>query len=478
MIHLLRPLTEVSCARALRRNLRNSTVEGSSYSLMVGTAETWFGAFYIAAGIGTFSVGLLATLPILIGSLLQFGTPWGIRRVGSYRAWAFTGAAFQGLSLVGMAICCLANCLSIAVVFSLMVIYWASSLAVGPAWNTWMEFVIPRAVRTRYLSARMRVCQIALLIAVLVTGGVLQLTVPEYTLVAFGILFLLAGVFRLISAVLLGSHTEQPSWILQYVSATLQKRDDTSIGKVIRQSVPFFVAIQFSVYVSGPFFAPFMLRTMGMSYAGFMLLILLGYVGRILTLRLAGEIARVWGPGRLLWLGAMGVIPLSGLWWFYESFAFLIILQLAGGVAWGCYELAMSIVFIERIPRHLRTRVLSIFGVCNGFAMVGGSLLGGAIVFAAGNSVLGFMVIFSLSTLLRLASMALFPSKLLMAAKQHFTRTADPLIPATPCLNGRPTVGPFNHLPTGEPKVSSESYSPTELIEIESDPEIDFRQAG
>lgn len=428
----------------MRRDLRNSCLEGSCHSLMVGLAESWFAAFFIAANISNFSIGILATLPLLVGSLLQLGTPWGIRWVGSYRLWSVAGSALQGASLVVLGILSGLGDVTFELAFLALVFYWGGSLAIGPAWNTWMEFVIPKRVRTKYLSSRMRVCQICLLIAVCAAGLILHSNSVQARQGIFSILFVAAGLFRLVSAALLYSHREHRAWSQHSFHGIKEVPLSENFGKTVREVVPFFVAIQFSVFISGPFFAPFMLRTMGMDYATFMFLIVLGYLGRILTLHFASKMAQSHGPGSLLLWGAVGIAPLSGLWWFYESFLFLALMQLLGGVAWGCYELAMSIVFMERIPRQVRPRVLAVFGLFNGIAMVAGALLGGAILHWFENQVSGFMIVFIASSLIRAVSLVLFPHNMFSERAVSTTSLPESFVPATPQPNGRPEINGCN----------------------------------
>lgn len=429
----------------VRADLRTGVIEGSCYSLMVGVGETWFGAFFIASGVSNFAIGLLATLPILIGSGLQLATPWGIRAVGSYRRWSVLTAALQGAGLLAMGALSWQQATGFWLLLPALVLYWGGSLAVGPAWNTWMEFVIPRQVRARYLSRRMRVCQAFLLGGVL--GAGLLLHSGSGPLAAFALLFAVGGAMRLLSALCLGRQSELRGWLAAHeLRARLAGADDR-LDRAIRQNVPFFVAIQFAVFISGPFFTPFMMRNLGMNFVQFMFLIVLGYLGRVATLHWAGNLARRHGPGRLLWWGAVGLVPLAGLWVFHQSYLFLAVIQFAGGMAWGCYELAMSIVFIEKIPGHHRTRVLSMFGLGNGVAMVSGSVLGGSIISGLGGSTAGFLLVFLLSTLARIAALGLFPRGLAEAPLPGSVEVPSALVTASPHVNGRSLVRPFASVP-------------------------------
>jgi len=423
---------------------------------MVGCCETFFGAFFIAAGIANISIGLLSTLPILLGSLLQAITPWGINWTGSYRSWAVFTAGLQAASLLSMAILCWANLATFWTLLPVTILYWGGGMASGPAWNSWMEFLIPPRIRTKYLSTRMRICQICLLIAICATGLLLRQSVNH--LLLFAGLFGVGGILRSFSTAMLGSQTESPAWLAEHQALEKAGKGIDNIRKTAWETLPFFIAIQFAVYVSAPYFTPFMLRAMGMDYGIFMFLIVLGYLGRVLTLNYAGEIAKRWGIRRLLWLGGAGLIPLAVGWWFHQSLWFLIVLQLVGGVAWGFYELAMSLVFLEMIPGHLRSKVLSIYGVLNGVAMVSGSMLGGCIIYfwPKEDPFTAFLIVFTFSSILRLTAFAWFPKQLSSNATPFCEAMPENLNVSAPMPNGRPLGQPFAEL-TEIPELESQT---------------------
>jgi hypothetical protein len=72
----------------LRRDLRRIFAEGVAWSVMVGIGETYFPAFALALGMGEVGAGLIASIPLLAGGLLQLVTPHGVTRLGSRRRWA------------------------------------------------------------------------------------------------------------------------------------------------------------------------------------------------------------------------------------------------------------------------------------------------------------------------------------------------------------------------------------------------------
>jgi MFS family permease len=213
--------------------------------------------------------------------------------------------------------------------------------------------------------------------------------------------------------------------------------------------------MQFAVYISGPYFVPFMLKNLELGYMYYMVLILAGYMGRVLAMPYAALAVKRLGTTRLMLFGAIGIIPMSALWILHQSFWGLVAIQLASGAAWGCYELGMSLSFIEKIPGHHRMRVLSLFNTFNGLAMVGGSVCGGLLLQYLNMSTFAFMTVFALSGVFRAAAMIWFPYPLLEQRTNLPVRQPDPAavipvaisVPVAPLPLVRTTTTPASIIP-------------------------------
>jgi MFS family permease len=120
-----------------------------------------------------------------------------------------------------------------------------------------------------------------------------------------------------------------------------------------------------------------------------------------MSLPALGWMAHRWGAQRLLWIGGIGIIPLSGCWWISNSVPFLFALQFAGGIVWAAYELAMLLLFFETIRREERTSVLTLYNVANALAMVIGSLCSGVVLKMLGEQKETYLLIFLLSSAAR-----------------------------------------------------------------------------
>jgi MFS family permease len=391
----------------LTRDLVAMTADGVGCNLMVGLGETYLPAFVLSLGMGGVAVGLLTTLPMLAGAVLQLAAPWGVRRCGSHKSWVVATAALQGLSLLAVLSAAQAGSAAALVVFAAVTLYWATGQASGPAWNTWVEEIVPKNIRARFFGRRQRLCQAALLVGFVVGGLSLHLGAShEQTAAAFVAVFGLAAACRLFSAWCMAQQSAPAAVIeedaLSVVDMARRLTRDTG-GKLL--AYLFFV--QAVVQISGPYFTPFMFRKLGLSFFDYTLLISLAFLGKSVAAPFYGRLAQRIGARKLLWIGGVGIIPVSGLWVFSQSFVYLATIQLLSGVAWAAYELAFFLMFFEAIPQRERTSVLTFYNLSNSTAMVVGSLVGGAVLYGLGTSYNGYLVLFGLSSLGRLSSLIL-----------------------------------------------------------------------
>lgn len=375
---------------------------------MVGCGETYFPAFALALGLGQVASGLVATLPLLVGSLLQLAAPYLMRRVGSYRRWIVTCVLIQAAVFVPLIALALERRIPPALIFLFTAVYWGMGLSTGPAWNTWISTLVPIGIRARFFAWRTRLVQGGTLVGFAAAGFALQYGAKhDATLTTFAALFVVAGLSRFISGVALGRQSEpvapgddERHVSLREFAARIGRRTD---GKFLL----YLMAIQAAVQLSGPYFTPYMLKHLALSYADYMLLVASAFAAKMFSLPWLGHVAHRHGAKKLLYWGSLGIIPLSSGWLVSDNFAWFIFLQVAGGVAWAAYELAWFLLFFEMLPRAERTSVLTSFNFGHSAASVVGSLVGGAILmhFDAQREV--YLGLFLASSVLRILVVAL-----------------------------------------------------------------------
>jgi MFS family permease len=409
--------------------------DGAAWSVMVGMGESYLPAFALAAGLGEVAAGLVATIPLVAGAVLQLISPAAVRRLGSHKRWVVLCAACQGLAFLPLAIGAYSGAVAAWLVFGMAAIYWGAGLATGPAWNTWAGTLVPDNIRTGFFARRTRFSQVGTLMG-FVAGGVTLQFAKTWTpsIAPFAVLFIGAALARSISTGFLAWQNEPqpPDGNHRHVSW----RD--LIGRSSRRAdgrlLVYLFAVQGAAQFAGPYFTPFMLKQIRFSYLEYVLLIGVSFAAKAVALPSLGRLARRIGARQLLWIGGLGIVPVAGFWLISTNFAFLIIVQVAAGLAWAAYELAMFLLFFEAIPEKERTSVLTIYNVGNAVATAVGALLGGSVLWTVGQHPETYLAIFGLSSVARLAAVAL-----LWRVPPIDARAV--LLPARRILSLRPSVG-------------------------------------
>jgi len=372
---------------------------------MVGIGESYLAAFVLAAGLGEISAGLVATVPLLAGAVLQLVSPAAVRRLRSHRRWVVTCALLQAASFAPLIVQALRGDVSRTWVFAAAAAYWGFGMGTGPAWNTWVGTLIPSEERARFFALRSRWCQVAVLAGVLGGGAWLELGGGRSGhLGFFAGLFAIAAAARLASAGFLASQSEPVPYSDEHrhvsfvdFARRFRTRDGSLLG--------YLLSMQIAVNLSAPFFAPYLLGPLALSYGRFTVLIATVFAARIAALPALGRLAHRHGARWLLWAGGLGIVPLPLLWMLTDWFPALVAMQVASGVAWGALELAILLSYFEHIPEAERTGVLTIFNLANAAAIAGGASLGSVLFAHLGPSRASYFGLFALSGGMRALSL-------------------------------------------------------------------------
>ena len=344
---------------------------------MVGLGETYVPAFVLALGHGAQASALVTTLPMMLGALAQLAAPYGARRLGSYRRWVVACARLQAACFIPLAATALGAPLGLAALFAVMSAYWGFSLSTGPAWNAWVETLVPSERRARYFATRTRLANAALLGSMLAASLALfgAIGTPR-ALPLFAALFGCAALARFASANFLARQSERPGLARTHETLSplesLQRLRGTPAARLLLA----MLGLTFGTWIAAPFFVAYMLGPIGLDYTEFTIVTATVFVARIAVAPVLGRVAHRVGVPRILLLGAIAVAPLPALWLVSHEFWWLIAVQILSGLAWGAYEYATLLTFFERIEARFRTSVLSLYNAANAGAMVAGNLVG------------------------------------------------------------------------------------------------------
>ena len=374
---------------------------------MVGIGETYIPAFALAVGLGEVTAGLTATVPMVAGAVLQMVSPRLARRFGSHRRWVVVCAAAQALCFGPLVWAALLGRISAAGVLLIATGYWGFGLAAAPAWNTWMARLVPTRLRTGFFATRTRALQVAVLAGLLTGGIILQWTsVRGAALAGFALLFAVAGCARLISTAFLAAQGE-PDGPVEPERMVAPHRLLHRLRHAEGRLLLYMASVQVMAQMAAPYFTPFMLKQLRLSYGAYMLLLAAAYLAKALASPLLGRFAHRSGAKHLLWFGGLGIVPLAALWMVSSAVPYLLVIQLLAGVLWGAYELASFLLMLETIPNEERTSILTTFNLLNAVAIATGSLIGGAVLRLAGGGREAYLLLFLVSSAGRLLTLPL-----------------------------------------------------------------------
>ncbi len=378
---------------------------------MVGLGESYFAAFALACGHGETAAGLLASAPMVAGGALQLASPLLAPRVGSLKTWVVLCAALQAAVFLPLAFGAWTGGLGLLALFSLAAAYWAFGLGTGPAWNAWVDSLVPRAVKAGFFASRSRASQVGTFLGLAVAGVLLRYGGSWFAgmppLAGFSAIFLAACAARGVSVYCLSRHGQHhrlpPGFRAVGFREFARRIAAGGEGRLVR----YVLLVQLTAQVAGPYYTPFMLKQLQFDYFTYMSLLAVSLLGRVAALPVIGALAKRRGVHVTLRIGGVGVVFATLLWALSQNLAYLYLIQFAAGAVWACYELSVLLLFFDAIPASERTGMLSWYNFLHAAATLCGALLGGWMLQSLGHDHRAYVWVFVASSALRASSLLL-----------------------------------------------------------------------
>ena len=283
------------------------------------------------------------------------------------------------------------------VLIGLVGLYYCVSSIHQVAWFSWMGSIVPEEKRGDYFSKRNYVAGLAGLFFMIIGAVILDSMkriggirgdVLGFTLVGFGILFVMSSLFRLWSKRILSKQYEPKIHI--------RKKDDMQLKKFIFEKMtttPFgkFVLynslLKLTAAIASPFFAVYILRNLEFSYFWFMLIIVASVGFQLLFMPLMGKMSDRFGNVLLVKICSSVIFLVPMLWLLAPLFEsevaikvyLLIVPSIISGFAWAGYDLATNNYVYDAVRSRKRGYALSFFNLFSGIGIFVGALIGSVI---------------------------------------------------------------------------------------------------
>lgn len=391
---------------------------------MIGIGETYLSAFALFLQASTPQIGLLSSLPPLLGSLIQPVSAWIGRLTGHRKAIVLVGAGVQAMAwLPIMLLPLIFPRHAPALLIASVVLYQCGAQLAAPQWSSMMGDIVPVRRRGRFFARRTRIVSLMTFLALTLGGLVLQTFSDRgQTLQGFVLLFGAALMARLVSVYHLAK-MHDPSGHTAEIELPMVHRwwERLRHSNFARFSI-FFALTQFSVAIASPFFTVYMLRDLNFSYLAFMTNTGMAILAQFLTLNQWGRISDVFGNRRILATTGV-IIPLMPLLWTFSSnYWYLLFAQVVSGLTWAGFTLAASNFLYDLVSREKRTTYLAMHNMLSSAGVFAGAMLGGYLgatlptkitlfewTFSWGSALLG---VFAVSAVARALMMILFLPKI------------------------------------------------------------------
>lgn len=345
---------------------------------MRGTGEAYLSAYALFLKATAGEVGLLATLPALLGSFAQLVAAWWGDRLGCRRPLILAGLAAQ--AVLWLPVILLPMLLPQHAVMILMItltFYYGANHFANPLWHSLMGDLVPEGIRGYYFGKRSRLMNLANFLALVGAGFLLRLAKNHHhTAWGFAVIFLAAMVARVISVYRVRWVTEQPlpkGRLALHPRVLWQELRGTQFSRF----AIFTAVMSFSAGIAGPFYAVYMLRDLHFSYVQFMATQAMVVLTQVGTLALWGRLGDRFG-NRFVLAVTGSLIPVGPILWLTTThFSAILLIQLVNGFAWAGFNLSAGNFVYDNVPREKRSLYNAIHNVLTAFALVAGAALGG-----------------------------------------------------------------------------------------------------
>jgi hypothetical protein len=249
-------------------------------------------------------------------------------------------------------------------------------MAISPAWGAWMGALTEQRDRERYFAVRSTCVSIAMLAAFVWAGLHLRDGAAVHDLShTYALLFSVGLVARLGSTAMLIKQADPWPATRDSLKRVLARTRLAVRSEGFRW--PILLALWlFGAHVSIPFYAPYMLKTLGIGYEGFALLCAVQLLTKSLAFPFACRVATRLGLERMLAF-AIGLTSMTTyLWGSQTSLATLVLAQALSGVAWASYDFASFQLLLRSAKPSQRVEFLAMSASLGGFMQLSGALLG------------------------------------------------------------------------------------------------------
>jgi len=334
-------------------------------------------AFALKMGATNFQIGLLAALPT-IANIFQLVSIWLVQRYNNRRAIAVIASVFarSPLFIIALLPFLVSPATGLKVLVFLLFIHYFIGSVSGMSWNSWMKDMIPEKVLGSFYSHRNRLTQIVsvtLSIAVALMLDYVRTNYADKEVMAYSIMFLIAGVFGFLGTYFLSKVPEPKSHLVNENIFKLVKKPLKD--KNFRKFLVFNSFWAFSLNFATPFFTIYLMKTIQLPLSYIIGLGVLNQVSGIVFVKLWGRYSDKYSNKTIIRICAPVYIACIFAWTFTTlpsvhifTIPLLVIIHVFMGISMAGINLGLHNIGIKLAPKgeaiiymSARTMIISLF---------------------------------------------------------------------------------------------------------------------
>ena len=366
--------------QSIKNTLKYSTVEGSLWAFMYGMGENYLSALAVFLGFSAFQISFLNSFPQLIGSILQLFSRNLLRMFKTAKHFVvFLSLAQALLWLILIYIISYNPEFQYLVLW--FVIYFLCNSFIGPAWTSWMGYLVPKRIRGSYYGSRNRTINMFILIAILIGGFVLK-KYSNDLIIGFVVLFIVASLGRFLSTFYLSK---------KLIPEISDSDNDNNFrfffdNDITFRYLIFKILLNFSVMFLGSLFTIYILRTLGLSHFILSICTVTWWLANVFSAKYWGRFSKINGNVRILKI-AIIVLTILPVFWIltyylsgYSQILLITLINLVAGFIFSGFSLASFNLVYELVEKKDVVKYTSLLHLGEGGSIFLGSIIAGGIV--------------------------------------------------------------------------------------------------
>ena len=376
-------LTEEQTQSGLRYIVKESLAGEVMVNL---TGGTFLVSMAVFMGASNFQIGLLASLPIFT-NVFQLLSIWLVQKYNNRRAIAvYTSiVARVALLVVGFLPFLFGKSVNVNFLIALLTVHYFFGSLASASWNSWMKDLVPEKMLGQYFSYRTKLMQIlsvntSLMVAFFI--DFMKSHYPQNVETAYFVMFLLGAAVGMLGVYLL-SRAAEPQAELEKIHVLKSFRKPLK-DKNFRKLITFNSFWTFALDLAVPFFAVYMMKTIGLPLSYVMAFTIIGQLSSIASIKTWGKftdrysnktIIRICAPVYCACIIAMGFTALPSDK--YASIALLVGINILSGISTAGINLAIGNIGLKLAPKEDAMTYLSIKNIIVSFSGAIAPLAGG-----------------------------------------------------------------------------------------------------